>query len=98
MKFGLEIKEEAKFHIEEAFIYYNKINENLGLRFLDTLEKYFIKIQNNPFLFQTKYTNIREAYIRDFPYLIIYEIIENKIIVYAIFLAYKSPKKKPKFL
>lgn len=98
MKFSLEIKEEAKFHIEEAFIYYNKINENLGLRFLDTLEKYFIKIQNNPFLFQTKYTNIREAYIRDFPYLIIYEIIENKIIVYAIFLAYKSPKKKPKFL
>lgn len=95
MKYVLEIKEEAVFDIKEAYLYFEEQKIGLGNRFLDTLETYIERVQKNPEHYQVKRKPYREAFIKDFPYLIIYEIEANKVIVYAIFSTWKNPNKKP---
>jgi plasmid stabilization system protein ParE len=95
MKYVLEIKEEAVFDIKEAYVYYEGQRMGLGQRFLDTLETYLERVQKYPEHFQIKRKPYREAFIKDFPFLIIYEIEAPKIIVYAIFNSKKNPNKKP---
>ena len=95
MKYVLEIKEEAVFDIKEAYLYYEEQKIGLGNRFLDTLETYIERVQKNPEHYQVKRKPYREAFIKDFPYLIIYEIEASKVIIYAVFNTWKNPNKKP---
>ena len=94
MKFILEIKEEAINDIKEAYIYYEENRIGLGERFIVTLDFYFNRITEYPENYQQRKKPYREAFIKDFPFLIIYEITDNKIIVYAVFNTSKNPKKK----
>ncbi|WP_366185464.1 type II toxin-antitoxin system RelE/ParE family toxin [Flavobacterium ovatum] len=96
MKYTLKIKEEAYLDIKEAYDYYEENRKGLGERFLDTLELYLERVTVYPEHYQIKKSPFREVFIKDFPYLIIYEIEEYKIIVYAVFCTHKNPKKKPK--
>lgn len=95
MKYELEIKQEAVFDIKEAYLYYEEQRIGLGNRFLKTLESYLQRVQKYPEHYQIKRKPYREAFIKDFPYLIIYEIEGNKIIVYAVFNTWRNPSKKP---
>jgi plasmid stabilization system protein ParE len=95
MKYVLEIKEEAVFDIKETYLYYEEQKIGLGNRFLDTLETYLERVRKNPEHYQVKRKPYREAFIKDFPFLIIYEIEANKIVVYAVFNTWKNPNKKP---
>lgn len=95
MKYELEIKEEAVLDIKEAYQYYEEQRIGLGNRFLDNLETYLERVQKYPEHYQIKRKPYREALIKDFPYLIIFEIEENKVIVYAIFNTWRNPNKKP---
>jgi hypothetical protein len=67
----------------------------LGERFLDTSDYYFERVQKYPEHYQIKRKPYRESFIKDFPYLIIYEIQEMVVVVYAVFNTYLDPKKKP---
>lgn len=95
MKYLLEIKEEAFFDIKEAHFYYEEKRIGLGNLFLNTLETYLERIQKYPKQYQIQRKPYREAFLKKFPYLIIYEIEGNKIIVYAVFNTSKNPNKKP---
>jgi len=96
MEYQLEIKEEASLDIKQAYDYYEENKLGLGERFLDTLENYLQRVKQYPEHYQIKRSPYREAFIKDFPYVIIYEIEEEKVIVYAVFCTHKDPKKKPK--
>lgn len=95
MKYELEIVEEAIYDIKDAFDYYESKRKGLGNRFIETIEYYIQRIQNYPEHFQVKRKPYREAYIRDFPFIIIYEIKSKKVTVYSIFNTYTNPIKKP---
>ena len=95
MKYELIIRDEAELDIIEATKYYEKQQTGLGTKFLEQLEQYLEKIQIYPELFQIKRPPYREAFIKKFPYLIIYEFIENKVVVYAVFNTRQNPDKKP---
>jgi len=96
MVYGLEIKEEAHLEIVEAFLYYEEKRTGLGEEFLMHLDTYFERIKNNPKHFPQKRKPYREAFIKRFPFIIIYEIIKEKVIVYAVFNTWKNPEKKKK--
>jgi len=96
MEYQLEIKEEASLDIKQAYDYYEENKLGLGERFMDTLENYLERVKQYPAHYQIKRNPFREAFIKDFPYVIIYEIEEEKVIVYAVFCTHKNPKKKPK--
>ncbi|WP_310380073.1 type II toxin-antitoxin system RelE/ParE family toxin [Flavobacterium sp.] len=89
------MKQKAVFDIKEAYLYYEEQRIGLGNRFLKTLESYLQRVQKYPEHYQIKRKPYREAFIKDFSYLIIYEIEGNKIIVYAVFNTWRNPSKKP---
>ena len=96
MSYILEIKNEANLEIIEAYLYYEKKRIGLGEEFLAHLDIYFKRIKKNPEHFPQKRNPFREAFIRRFPYLVIYEILENKVIVYSVFNTWQNPEKKKK--
>lgn len=95
MKYLLDIKDEANFDVIEGYKYYESKSIGLGDRFLEQLDVFLDLIIQNPYLFPCKKSPFREAFIIDFPYLIVYEIVNNSVVVYAVFNTWKSPDKKP---
>lgn len=89
-----EIKEEAELEALEAFLYYEEKLEGLGNKFLFQVEKYIKQICQNPLHFPLK-NGYRQAFIKKFPYLIIYEFYQETVVVYSIFNTYQNPDKKP---
>jgi len=88
------IKEEAELEIFEAYIYYEEKQIGLGDRFLGQLEKYLNRICKNPLHFPLK-NGYREAFIKKFPFLIIYDFSQETVVVYSVFNTYQNPCKKP---
>lgn len=96
MNYTLEIKREANIEAIEAYLYYEQKRFGLGEEFLEHLDIYFNRIVTNPEHFPQKRKPYREAFIKRFPFLIIYEIEKDKVIVYSIFNTWQNPEKKKK--
>jgi len=92
------IVKEAKNEILLAHRYYKSKQKSLASHFTDCLNDYFETIQLQPESFSMKKPPFREAPLRKFPFVIIYEFVksENTIIVYAVFNTWQNPFKKPK--
>ena len=95
MKYELIIRDEAELDIIEAVKYYESKQIGLGKRFLSHLKLYLKRIQTYPEHFYIKRNPYREAVLKKFPYLIIFEFSENKVIVFSVFNTYQNPIKKP---
>ena len=67
----------------------------MGLLFLNQVEKYLESIQRNPMQYPSKRKPFREAFIKLFPYVIIYEVIEDEVVVYSVFNTHRNPDDKP---
>lgn len=77
----------------EAFNYYEKKENGLGIRFLAVLEQYYQKLKNNPSYYSyllIEY-NIRAVALKKFPYIIIYEIDGDQVNVFAVHNTYRNP-------
>jgi plasmid stabilization system protein ParE len=83
----------AEDDIEEAALYYSRINNELGLQFIDRLVEIIRILEANPF-FAIKYKTIRTVRLRQFPYLIHFLLQEKskKVIILAVIYAGAEPK------
>jgi plasmid stabilization system protein ParE len=95
MKYELIIKEEASLEIIESYLFYESKSIGLGERFLNNIDLYFDRIQNSPEHYQIKRKPYREAFIKKFPFVIVYEVLESEVIVYAVFHSSRNPEEKP---
>ncbi len=96
MKYRLIIKEQAKFQIADAAIYYNKQREGLGFEFWGALEIAIQDILANPLGYQIRHEVYRTKLIKPFPYLLIFELIDEDIIVYQCIGGKENPLKRHK--
>ncbi len=96
MVYNLKIKEVYWINLTESFEYYFAINEQLGLRYYQETDAVLMKIYERPLSFQIQHKNYRQALVKDFPFQIIFELMENDIIIYTLFPAKSNPDKKPK--
>ncbi len=96
MTYILEVKEYANLEIIEAYLFYEEKRSGLGEEFLEHLDVYFERITANPKHFPEKRKPYREAFIKRFPFLIIYEIEKSKVIIYSVFNTWQNPEKKKK--
>lgn len=53
-------------------------------------------ISQNPFHFQVKYKNYREGIMKAFPYVVIYQVLDELIIISSVFPTKDDPGKKTK--
>ncbi len=94
MKFHLLVKQEALQDIEDAMIWYAPKAFDLDKKFLTAVEDTLLRILNNPFAFKKIYKNFRQTAIKVFPYIILYEPVNDIIFIYAVFNTWQDPQKK----
>ncbi|GGG47643.1 type II toxin-antitoxin system RelE/ParE family toxin [Epilithonimonas arachidiradicis] len=95
MTYKLILKSRAHKDLAEAIEYYQRKRKGLDNEFLKCVHKFFDRIAKNPLHYPLKSGQFREAYIQKFPYVIIYEIIDNEIVVFSVFNTHQNPTKKP---
>lgn len=97
MAYELVILPIAKREIEEAIGWYESKQKGMGIDFLNYLDGYFLVLKEGNVDFQIKRSPFfREFPLKKFPYVIIYELIGFKIVVYSVFNTYQNPIKKMK--
>jgi hypothetical protein len=83
---------QAKIAVEDTFCFYEERQNGLGERFLTVWERQIELIQHNPKLFQVRYKSFRQVLLKPFPYLIIYDIEDNELVIYNLIYAGRRPR------
>jgi ParE toxin of type II toxin-antitoxin system, parDE len=96
MGFKIFITERAQLNIDDAVDYYEFKSKNLGKRFYKDFLSNLKYIAKDPYLFAIKEFPFREYPLSTFPFLIIYDIIDDMVVVASVFNTSKYPGKKPK--
>ncbi len=81
----LELRKEAKYYESKA--------ENLGVSFILMWTESMAQIKKAPLMFQKKHKQLRSIKMQRFPYLLIFEVQDNKVTVYRLIQAKKSYRK-----
>lgn len=94
--YTIRILEHAISDITKSCLYYNEKSHGLGFEFEKQVFDLLELIGQNPFLFPIKFSTIREAVLKKFPFVILYEVSAKNILVYAVFHGKQHPTKKKK--
>jgi hypothetical protein len=94
--YKIQISTLAEEEYLSAYKYYENQQYGFGEKFEKEADFLIDKLKVNPFLFQRKYKHYREAILKRFPYFIVYEIIDNTIIIHSFFHAHRNPTRKLK--
>jgi plasmid stabilization system protein ParE len=84
--------EEADLEMNEAALYYEKRSLNLGLAFLDEIEKASQRILADPRVYQSVGDEVRRARVGRFPFNILY-VVESDDLIRVIAVAHQ--KRRP---
>lgn len=96
MVFKIKILPLAEKEIDESIEFYENRSKGLGKQFLIYLKTYLKVLKTNPEIFEIKKEpGYQEMTLVKFPFVIIYEIIENEIVIYSVFHTSRSFHKKP---
>ena len=96
MVFKIVISRLAESEIEETIEFYESRRKGLGKHFLDYFKGYLKILKTNPELFSIKKSPFfRELPLKKFPFVIVYEIFQNEVIIYSVFNTSRNPTKKP---
>jgi len=91
MSYSLVLLSYAVQDLQEAYDWYKTKNKDLALRFYDEVDHYINFIKKNPLSFYIRSNGFRQAPLKIFPFLIIYKVKKNQILIYSIFHTSKNP-------
>ncbi len=96
MAYQLITLDAAAEETAEAFNYYENIQKGLGDSFLAEVLERCNRLSKHPqyYWFIDSQNIIRDVMLRSFPYQIIYEIENNKVIIYSVHNSYRNPDKR----
>lgn len=91
---ALEIRflADAQVDLEQAALWYESRQNDLGLEFIEEVENCLVRMQLNPSGFQLATSNIRRALVRRFPYAVYFREEGRRVIVFGIFHSSRSPR------
>lgn len=94
MSYHLVIEDVALEEAISARNWYNTQKNGLGNEFVDALEDIFNYIIKFPEACNKVFGQQRQAVLKRFPYVVLYKIEGNNLVVYAIFHTSQNPVKK----
>ena len=96
MVFKIVISALAEYEIEETIEFYESRRKGLGKQFLEYFKGYLKILKTNPELFPVKKPPFyRELPLKKFPFVIIYEVFKDEVVVYSVFHTSRNPTNKP---
>jgi hypothetical protein len=87
----IKISSDAKKDIEESAKFYERLREGLGIDFLDKFEEALERINHNHEQFPKIYKDVRKALVDLYPFLILFIVKIDMIIVFAVFHTSRKP-------
>lgn len=96
IKYRLIITETAVNQLEDSCLFYEERKHGLGAELEQEVAELLELIEANPLMFAIKFATMREAVVKKFPFVIVYEIIERDILVVSVFHVKQNPIKKKK--
>lgn len=93
MASNLVLTPESELDIADAFHWYQEQREGLGEEFLNCLEASLQALIRNPNICGVVHENYRRCLMRRFPYVVLYELSNDVVIVYAVFHTSQNPNK-----
>lgn len=93
MSFILKVQLEVTVDLQETFEWYEIQRPGLGYEFIMEIENGFKKICSHPEYYRAINERFRRIKINRFPYLIIYEVENNTVIINSV----RHDSRKPKF-
>ena len=85
MRFELILKADAVNDISEAAMWYEEQQPFLGDEFLLEVENFIETLHLNPYLYQIQKDDLRHGYLSRFPYITVYRIENEKIVIFGFF-------------
>jgi plasmid stabilization system protein ParE len=89
--YNLVIKPRAILMTKDAYDWYEKQKAGLGEDFLKELDSVYHKLEYHPEYFGKVKKNFRQAALKRFPFVIVYEIIKTEIVIFAVFHTSRNP-------
>ena len=96
MPYNVSLNPGAEEDTEQAHSWYEEQRTGLGDEFLLELESIYGKLEKFPFSFGRLTRIHRRVPLKRFPYIVIFEIIRQKVIVYAVFHTSRNPRSRLK--
>ena len=96
MQFELFISPVALSESINAYDFYETKSVGLGDRFLESLETTYRKISLSPknYGFISRAKDLRDVKIKDFPFVVIFQIFDDKVIILRVFNTNRKPPAK----
>jgi len=94
MPYTIEVRPLAAIEILDAFDWYEEQLEGLGSEFLEELDRLYDTLNINPFTYSFYEKPVRQGKINRFPYTVVYEIFDQVIVIYSVFMFRQDPEKK----
>lgn len=93
MPYALNIKEEARLDLLEAYQYYEQEQIGLGDRFLLEIHDRLSDISQAPenYSYIDNRKILRDVLLKSFPYVIVYEFFNAEVTVFAFYSTYRRP-------
>ena len=92
MTYPLILRPEAEEDLLDAYRWYDERVSDLGLRFLESVERTLTQVENNPQAFAEVHEGVRRALIRTFPYGVYFSFEGERIVVLAIVHSLRHPR------
>jgi len=94
MSYQLKVSETAYQEMDDAYDYYEKQSTALGDRFLKSVEDTFFKLSQAPhfYRFIPHDNNIGDVKVNIFPFVIIFQIVENTDFILRVFNTNRNPE------
>ncbi|MBI4660020.1 MAG: type II toxin-antitoxin system RelE/ParE family toxin [Verrucomicrobia bacterium] len=95
MKYTLVVRPEVDADLLEAETWYDRQQAGLGREFLQSVREAMARLPRNPLLYRVRHRRrqIRWTYPRRFPYRIIFRVIQDTIVVYAVLPAARHDRQ-----
>lgn len=93
-RFLLEFSAKAEEEFHEARKWYDEKREGLGSAFTEEVFDLINLLSKNPYLFGVKFAAYREAPLKRFPYILVYQIEGDTIYIDMVFHTSRDPEKK----
>jgi toxin ParE1/3/4 len=92
--YQLQILRQAREDMQKAVTWYNERQEGLGEQFLSEVIKTLRKVEVSPLHYEEKFAKqFRFAPTHIFPYLVVFKIKGDSVIINAVFHTSRDPKR-----
>ena len=92
--YNLVVRPVAAQIARDAYEWYEEQQSGLGDLFLKELEGSFQKLEDKPYIYAVIKKNFRQQVLKKFPYVVVFEIMDDDVVIFCIFHTSRSPRKK----